>query len=182
MRSLLLLLYAVVFSGMPLVNFAVLFFTLCSFSVNFGTCPLTFHGKTCKIELFPEGSKPSFIQSCNHKEGLITNLSRRNFIKIAGLSAAAVAGAALFTGCSGQLMLPVRFSATVIGKDIQKALDTKQFSVVASLKPDAQENAINAFVRRQLPLSMYEVDFIERKTDTLDGKETDYLFVTLKNS
>lgn len=112
------------------------------------------------------------------------NLSRRNFMKIAGLSAAAVAGAALFTGCSGsgQLMLPVRFSATVIGKDIQKALDTKQFSVVASLKPDAQENSINAFVRRQLPLSMYEVDFIERKTDTLDGKETDYLFVTLKNS
>ena len=114
------------------------------------------------------------------------NLSRRNFIKIAGLSAAAVAGAALFTGCSGQLMLPVRFSATVIGKDIQKALDTKQFSVVASLKPDAQENAINAFVsiarHGQLPLSMYEVDFIERKTDTLDGKETDYLFVTLKNS
>lgn len=112
------------------------------------------------------------------------NLSRRNFMKIAGLSAAAVAGAALFTGCSGsgQLMLPVRFSATVIGKDIQKTLDTKQFSVVASLKPDAQENAINAFVRRQLPLSMYEVDFIERKTDTLDGKETDYLFVTLKNS
>lgn len=112
------------------------------------------------------------------------NLSRRNFMKIAGLSAAAVAGAALFTGCSGsgQLMLPVRFSDTVIGKDIQKALDTKQFSVVASLKPDAQENAINAFVRRQLPLSMYEVDFIERKTDTLDGKETDYLFVTLKNS
>lgn len=112
------------------------------------------------------------------------NLSRRNFMKIAGLSAAAVAGAALFTGCSGsgQLMLPVRFSVTVIGKDIQKALDTKQFSVVASLKPDAQENAINAFVRRQLPLSMYEVDFIERKTDTLDGKETDYLFVTLKNS
>ena len=110
--------------------------------------------------------------------------SRRSFMKIAGLSAAAVAGAALFTGCSGsgQLMLPVRFSATVIGKDIQKALDTKQFSVVASLKPDAQENAINAFVRRQLPLSMYEVDFIERKTDTLDGKETDYLFVTLKNS
>lgn len=112
------------------------------------------------------------------------NLSRRNFMKIAGLSAAAVAGAALFTGCSGsgQLMLPVRFSATVIGKDIQKALDTKQWSVGASLKPDAQENAINAFVRRQLPLSMYEVDFIERKTDTLDGKETDYLYVTLKNS
>lgn len=106
------------------------------------------------------------------------NLSRRNFMKIAGLSAAAVAGAALFTGCSGQLMLPVRFSATVIGKETQKALDTQQFSVVADLSEDAQKN----FVRSQLRQPMYEVDFIERKTDTLDGKETDYLFVTLKNS
>lgn len=110
------------------------------------------------------------------------NLSRRNFMKIAGLSAAAVAGAALFTGCSGQLMLPVRFSVTVIGKETQKALDTQQFSVVADLSEDAQKNAINAFVRSQLRQPMYEVDFIERKTDTLDGKETDYLFVTLKNS
>lgn len=109
-------------------------------------------------------------------------LSRRNFMKIAGLSAAAVAGAALFTGCSGQLMLPVRFSATVIGKETQKTLDTQQFSVVADLSEDAQKNAINAFVRSQLRQPMYEVDFIERKTDTLDGKETDYLFVTLKNS
>lgn len=110
------------------------------------------------------------------------NLSRRNFMKIAGLSAAAVAGAALFTGCSGRLMLPVRFSDAVIGKDIQKALDTQQFSVVADLSQNAQKNAINAFVRSKLRQPMYEVDFIERKTDTLDGKETDYLFVTLKNS
>ena len=47
------------------------------------------------------------------------NLSRRNFMKVAGLSAAAVAGAALFTGCSGQLMLPVQFSADGIGEDIK---------------------------------------------------------------
>ena len=110
------------------------------------------------------------------------NLSRRNFMKVAGLSAAAVAGAALFTGCSGQLMLPVQFSADGIGEDIKKALDTKQFSVVASLKPDAQKSAISAYVKSQFPQSMYEVASIERKTSTLDGKETDYLFVTLKNS
>lgn len=110
------------------------------------------------------------------------NLSRRNFMKIAGLSAAAVAGAALFTGCSGRLMLLVRFSDAVIGKDIEMALDTQQFSVPASWSLDAQKNAINAFVRSQLRQSMYEVESIERKTDTLDGKETDYLFVTLKNS
>lgn len=53
---------------------------------------------------------------------------------------------------------------------------------MADLSEDAQKNAINAFVRSQLRQPMYEVDFIKRKTDTLDGKETDYLFVTLKNS
>lgn len=55
------------------------------------------------------------------------NLSRRNFMKIAGLSAAAVAGAALFTGCSGQLMLPVRFSATVIGKETRRLWTPSSF-------------------------------------------------------
>ena len=109
------------------------------------------------------------------------NLSRRNFMKVAGLSAAAVAGAALFTGCSGQLM-PVQFSADGIGEDIKKALDTKQFFVVAGLSQDAQKSAISAYVKSQFPQSMYEVASIERKTSTLDGKETDYLFVTLKNS
>ena len=110
------------------------------------------------------------------------NISRRNFMKIAGLSAAAVAGTALFTGCSGQVLLPVQFSSAVIGKDTKKALDTKKFSVVEGLSEDAQKKAINTFVKSQLPQTMYEVDFIERKTSMLDGKETDYLFVTLKNS
>lgn len=109
------------------------------------------------------------------------NISRRNFMKIAGLSAAAVAGTALFTGCSGQVLLPVQFSSAVIGEDTKKALDTKKFSVVDGLSEDAQKKTINAFVKSQLPQTMCEVDFIERKTSTLDGKETDYLFVTLKN-
>ena len=110
------------------------------------------------------------------------NISRRNFMKIAGLSAAAVAGTALFTGCSGQVLLPVQFSSTAIGEDTKKALDTKKFSVVDGLSEDVQKKTINTFVNSQLPQGMYEVDTIERKTSTLDGKETDYLFVTLKNS
>ena len=110
------------------------------------------------------------------------NISRRNFMKIAGLSAAAVAGTALFTGCSGQVLLPVQFSSAVIDAETKRVLDTKQFSVVDGLSEDAQKKMINTFVRSQLHLTMYEVDSIERKTDTLDGKETDYLFVTLKNS
>lgn len=108
------------------------------------------------------------------------NISRRNFMKIAGLSAAAVAGTALFTGCSGQVLLPVQFSPAVIGDDTKKALDTKKFSVVDGLSEDAQKKAINTFVKSQLHLTMYEVGSIERKTSMLDGKETDYLFVTLK--
>ena len=48
------------------------------------------------------------------------------------------------------------------------------------LSEDAQKKTINTFVRSQLHLTMYEVAFIERKTSILDGKETDYLFVTLK--
>ena len=110
------------------------------------------------------------------------NISRRNFMKIAGLSVAAVAGSALFTGCSGQVLLPVQFSPVGIDDETKKTLDTKQFSVVDGLSEDAQKKAINTFVRSQLPLTMYEVASIERKTSTLDGKETDYLFVTLKNS
>ena len=110
------------------------------------------------------------------------NISRRNFMKIAGLSVAAVAGSALFTGCSGQVLLPVQFSSAVIDAETKRVLDTKQFSVVDGLSEDAQKKMINTFVKSQLPLSMYEVASIERKTDTLDGKETDYLFVTLKNS
>lgn len=110
------------------------------------------------------------------------NISRRNFMKIAGLSVAAVAGSALFTGCSGQVLLPVQFSSDVIGVETQKALDTKKFSVVDGLSEDAQKKVINTFVRSQFPLSMYEVASIERMTSTLGGKETDYLFVTLKLS
>lgn len=53
---------------------------------------------------------------------------------------------------------------------------------MAGLSQDAQKSAISAYVKSQFPQSMYEVASIERKTSTLDGKETDYLFVTLKNS
>lgn len=109
-------------------------------------------------------------------------LSRRSFLKMAGLTVVAAAGASMFTGCSGQVLLPVQFSSDVIGDETKKALDTKKFSVVDGLSEDAQKKAINTFVRSQLHLTMYEVASIERKTSTLDGKETDYLFVTLKNS
>lgn len=110
------------------------------------------------------------------------NISRRNFMKIAGLSAAAVAGSALFTGCSGQILLPVQFTSDALTTEQIKKLDTAKFTVLDGLSEDAQKKMINTFVKSQLHLTMYEVDFIERKTSTLDGKKTDYLLVTLKLS
>ena len=111
------------------------------------------------------------------------NISRRNFLKVSALSAAAVAGAALFTGCSGQILLPVQFTSDALTTEQIKKLDnTAKFTVLDGLSEDAQKKIINTFVKSQLHLTMYEVDFIERKTSTLDGKETDYLLVTLKLS
>lgn len=110
------------------------------------------------------------------------NISRRNFLKVSALSAAAVAGAALFTGCSGQILLPVQFTSDALTTEQIKKLDTAKFTVLDGLSEDAQKKMINTFVKSQLHLAMYEVDFIERKTSTLDGKKTDYLLVTLKLS
>ena len=109
-------------------------------------------------------------------------LSRRNFLKVSALSAAAVAGAALFTGCSGQLLLPVQFSSAVIGADNARKLDERKFTVLDGLSEDAQKKAINAFVQGELPEALCEVGTIERKTSHLDGKESDYLYVTLKGN
>lgn len=52
------------------------------------------------------------------------NISRRNFLKVSALSAAAVAGAALFTGCSGQILLPVQFTSDALTTEQIKKLDT----------------------------------------------------------
>ena len=38
-------------------------------------------------------------------------LSRRSFLKVAGLSAVAVAGASMFTGCGSKLTTPVKYVA-----------------------------------------------------------------------
>ena len=107
-------------------------------------------------------------------------VSRRSFLKISALSAAAVAGAALFTGCSDQLLLPVQFASDALTSEQIKKLDTAKFTVLAGLSDDAQKESINKFVQGVLPEALCEVDTIERKTSHLDGKESDYLYVTLK--
>ena len=108
------------------------------------------------------------------------NISRRNFLKVSALSAAAVAGAALFTGCSGQILLPVQFTSDALTTEQIKKLDTAKFPVLDGLSDEAQKKIINEFVQRTVPEALCEVDTIKRETSHLDGKESDYLLVTLK--
>ena len=57
-------------------------------------------------------------------------LSRRSFLKVAGLSAVAVAGASMFTGCNGNIFTtPVEFIA-----DPVDAADPTVKAVVKALK------------------------------------------------
>ena len=110
------------------------------------------------------------------------NISRRDFMKAAGLSAAAVAGAALFTGCSSQGMLPLQFDRS-IGDSIARGLDEKKL-MVADLPTD-RTAAIEAVLKNVSGIdgfepAMYKVASYVRKTSTLDGNESDYLYVTLK--
>ena len=55
-------------------------------------------------------------------------LSRRSFLKVAGLSAVAVAGASMFTGCGSKLTTPVEFVA-----DAADAADSTVTAVVKAL-------------------------------------------------
>lgn len=107
-------------------------------------------------------------------------LSRRSFLKVAGLTVVAAAGASMFTGCSGQLLLPVQFTSDALNTEQIRKLDTAKFTVLDGLSDEAQKKIINEFVQRTVPEALCEVDTIKRETSHLDGKESDYLLVTLK--
>lgn len=65
-------------------------------------------------------------------------LSRRSFLKVAGLSAVAVAGASMFTGCNGNIFTtPVEFVA-----DAADAKDTTVKAVVDALNKNKAATSI----------------------------------------
>lgn len=104
------------------------------------------------------------------------NLSRRNFLKVSALSVAAVAGAALFTGCSDvQLLTPVQFDSQEIGPDTAAALNNANLQVIYSTNETVLYNRILAAVKTVAPVkidwSQYRIDRIEKIYDGLDGKE-----------
>ena len=115
-------------------------------------------------------------------------LSRRSFLKLAGLTAVAAASASMFTGCGA-------FSTTPI-KVVAVAGSTKDFTdVVAELNKkklvvwpaDANGDYLKGYLPNYLAangLSNFAVEKAEYKTakDTETGKEYKYLEVTVKST
>ena len=124
-------------------------------------------------------------------------LSRRSFLKVAGLSAVAVAGASMFTGCGNNfLTTPVKYYAAkdVTGlDDIIKQLNDSSFanSVLGTYSSYEPQKCLDA-VKRQLNgtkvlssikgLNEVEVDDAYLSSETKDGKTTYFIAAYLKKA
>ncbi|MFR3224731.1 MAG: twin-arginine translocation signal domain-containing protein [Faecalibacterium sp.] len=115
-------------------------------------------------------------------------LSRRSFLKLAGLTAVAAASASMFTGCGAFSTTPI---TVVAAKD-----STKEFvAAVAELNKkklvvwpaDANGAYLNSFLMTNLAangLSNFAVEKADYKTakDAETGKDYKYLEVTVKST
>ena len=115
-------------------------------------------------------------------------LSRRSFLKMAGLTVVAAAGASMFTGCGLFSTTPITVVAAEGSTDEFKAtvaeLNKKKLVVWPA---DANGAYLNSFLMTNLAangLSNFAVEKTEYKTakDTETGKEYKYLEVTVKST
>ena len=115
-------------------------------------------------------------------------LSRRSFLKMAGLTVIAAAGASMFTGCGLFSTTPITVVAAEGSTDEFKAtvaeLNKKKLVVWPA---DANGAYLNSFLMTNLAangLSNFAVEKTEYKTakDTETGKEYKYLEVTVKST
>ena len=124
-------------------------------------------------------------------------LSRRSFLKVAGLSAVAVASASMFTGCGNNfLTTPVKYYAAkdVTGlDDIIKKLNDSSLanSVLCTYSDYDRQKCLNA-VKNQLNgtkllaciegLKDVEVDDAYLSSETKDGKTIYFIAAYLKKA
>ena len=115
-------------------------------------------------------------------------LSRRSFLKLAGLTAVAAASASMFTGCGLFSTTPITVVAAEGSTDEFKAtvaeLNKKKLVVWPA---DANGAYLNSFLMSNLTangLSNFAVEKAEYKTvkDEKTGKESKYLEVTVKST
>ena len=124
-------------------------------------------------------------------------LSRRSFLKVAGLSAVAVASASMFTGCGNNfLTTPVKYypAEGVTGlDDIIKKLNDSSFAnsvlgTYSSYEPqkclDAVKNQLNGtkVLASINGLKDVEVDSAHLSSETKDGKTIYFIAAYLKKA
>ena len=114
------------------------------------------------------------------------NISRRSFLKMAGLTVVAAAGASMFTGCGAFSTTPIKVVAAKDStKEFQAAvaeLNTKKLVVWPA---DANGDYLKGYLSNYLTangLSNFAVEKADYKTakDEKTGKEYKYLEVIVK--
>lgn len=115
-------------------------------------------------------------------------LSRRSFLKLAGLTTVAAASASMFTGCGAFSTTPIKVVAAKDStKEFQAAVTELNKKKLVVWPADANGAYLNSFLMSNLVangLSNFAVEKAEYKTakDTETGKEYKYLEVTVKST
>lgn len=115
-------------------------------------------------------------------------LSRRSFLKLAGLTTVAAAGASMFTGCGAFSTTPIKVVAAKDStKEFQAAVTKLNEKKLVVWPADANGAYLNSFLMTNLTangLSGFAVEKTEYKTvkDEKTGKESKYLEVTVKST
>ena len=115
-------------------------------------------------------------------------LSRRSFLKLAGLTVVAAASASMFTGCGAFSTTPIKVVAAKDStKEFQAAVAELNKKKLVVWPADANGAYLNSFLMTNLTangLSTFAVEKTEYKTakDTETGKEYKYLEVTVKST
>lgn len=115
-------------------------------------------------------------------------LSRRSFLKLAGLTAVAAASASMFTGCGAFSTTPIKVVAAKDStKEFQAAVAELNKKKLVVWPADANGAYLNSFLMSKLAangLSYFAVEKADYKTakDTETGKDYKYLEVTVKST
>lgn len=114
-------------------------------------------------------------------------LSRRSFLKMAGLTTVAAAGASMFTGCGAFSTTPIKVVAAKDStKEFQAAVTKLNEKKLVVWPADANGAYLNSFLMTNLIANglNFAVEKAEYKTvkDEKTGKESKYLEVTVKST
>lgn len=115
-------------------------------------------------------------------------LSRRSFLKLAGLTTVAAASASMFTGCGAFSTTPIKVVAVAGStKDFTDAVAELNKKKLVVWPADANGDYLKGYLSNYLTangLPSFTVEKTEYKTakDTETGKEYKYLEVTVKST